>query len=260
MILLAGLALGLCLLCWWPPRARLPREGPAAAPAPALRLPRVLAIGVFVVLLLRRPEWWSGLALLAVGAGLGWWIWRERGRRVAMARTGQQVAEACRVLAAQLSIGALPEAALRTAAGEVVLLAPVQGAIDLGTDLPGVLRRISQRPGAEGLGELAAAWQLAGRTGAPLSAEVSRVAEALREGARTDQTIGAELASSRASGRLLAGLPLAGLAMGALVGGDPLHFLLTSSAGRLCLVLAAGLSAVGLVWTDLLARTPRSLA
>ena len=57
----------------------------------------------------------------------------------------------------------------------------------------------------------------------------------------------------RATGRLLTALPLLGIGMGFVSGGDPVAFLTTTMIGKACLVGAVVLVCAGLVWTELLA-------
>jgi tight adherence protein B len=52
----------------------------------------------------------------------------------------------------------------------------------------------------------------------------------------------------------MAVLPFCGLGMGYLLGGDPLHFLLSSPYGSACLVLGVALAAGGVLWIDRLSR------
>ena len=62
-----------------------------------------------------------------------------------------------------------------------------------------------------------------------------------------------QLAGPRATARMLSGLPLIGIALGMLLGADPVGFLLGSPVGLGCLVTGVVLTAVGMWWTNRIA-------
>ena len=94
---------------------------------------------------------------------------------------------------------------------------------------------------------------MAEQTGAPLAPVLEQVARGLRDQLAGDRAVAVALAGSRSTARLLAALPLIGLAMGAGLGVSPVGFLLDTPVGRVCLVLGLGLEVAGLAWTDALA-------
>ena len=175
-----------------------------------------------------------------------------RARRVARART--DVAHACSVLASQIRVGRVPAEALHSAASDCPVLADASRVQDLGGDVSTAWRITSRRPGHAGLRDLARAWQMSSQTGAPLARSLEQVSEALTAEVALRTVVAGELAASRATGKIMAALPFLGLGMGYLLGGDPLHFLLSNAYGWACLVGGIALAAAGVLWIDWLSR------
>ena len=246
MTVLAALAaaLAVLLLVRSPQRLAAPRPPRSALVA----APVVLAAG----LLAPRV---GALVLVLAGAALGGLaLWRRRRRRREAARVAGQVLETCELLAGELAAGRPPGAALDRAATAWPALGPVAEAFRVGADVPEALRALGRRlPGAGDLRVVAAAWQVAHRTGQGLASAVDRVADGLRSAAATRRLVEGELASARATARLVAGLPVLALAMGSGAGGDPWGFLLRTPGGLACLAggLACGLA--GLWWIEAIA-------
>lgn len=86
-----------------------------------------------------------------------------------------------------------------------------------------------------------------------MTSTMAAVAASLRADEAVSGVVRAELSAPRATGRLLAALPLAGLGLGYVVGGDPIGFLTGGWIGQICLVGGVGLGCAGLLWTDRLA-------
>ena len=162
--------------------------------------------------------------------------------------------EVCDLLAAELAAGRPPDAALSAAAERWPPLVAAVEAARLGADVPDVLRRLSvERRGAADLVRVAGAWQVAQHSGHGLAAALERTSDGLRARRRTRRLVDSELASARATARLVACLPLAVLLMGSGAGSDPWAFLLTSPVGCLCLSGGLGLVSLGLWWIERLA-------
>lgn len=177
---------------------------------------------------------------------------RSSRRRLAADRAA--VLEVCDVLAAELSAGLAPASALVSAQERWDPLVAVVEASRLGADVPEALRLLAlQRPGAADLVRVAGAWQVAQESGHGLGAALERTAEGLRSRRRTRRLVDSELASARATARLVACLPVAVLVMGSGAGSDPWAFLLGEPVGWGCLVLGLALVALGLWWIERLA-------
>lgn len=228
---------------------------PAQSPVQDARRRRVLPLAGLLLIgaALPVPVATLGVAAAAVAAG-GAVLWRRRTQRQQAVRTAASLVEVCEQLAAGLGSGQPPGRALVEAAAQWAVLEPVAEAARVGADVPAALRRAALVPGAHGLWWVAAAWQVAHRTGQGLAAAVDRVAVDLRAEQVTRRVVDGELASARATARLVALLPLAALAMGSGVGGDPWGFLLGTPLGLVCLAAGLAIGWLGLWWIEAIVR------
>lgn len=170
--------------------------------------------------------------------------------RSASSNTKAHVIAALDLLAAELRAGVLPRHALEALADDAPALRPAAAAAAHGGDVVASLRVASAQPGARALADLAGAWHVAERAGAPLADVLDRVATAARDEAEVDREVQAEAAPARATGRLMAVLPILGLSLGAGMGADPVHVLTGTVVGASCLAGGLALACAGIVWVD----------
>ncbi|GGL36755.1 hypothetical protein GCM10014719_42430 [Planomonospora parontospora subsp. antibiotica] len=187
------------------------------------------------------------------GSSPRWPARRSRPSRRAAAWRAASL-ELCQGLAAELAAGRTAHEALIRAGAAVafpdpVVLRSLVAAARDGGDVPAALLAAAPERGGEGLRRLAACWRAGVTVGGGLVVLVDRVAASLREAESHRQDVAAQLAGPRATARLLAGLPVLGLAMAAGLGMRPLDFLFGGPAGAACLVAGIALDGCGLWWT-----------
>lgn len=161
------------------------------------------------------------------------------------------VAELCHALAVELRSGHSP-----AQAWDVVLTSwdgPLPASPLLSSALPGLQiadaqQRWAAAPGWGALRALSACWRLADETGSGLADALDRLAMALRHEHEVLTEIHGQLATVRATGVLLATLPLLALALGHLLGAEPLRLLFGSWLGLVCALLGAILALAGWRW------------
>lgn len=256
-VLVAALSAGAA--AWWAVPAQAGRRVPwpdTGSRAPERRRPAgtlllLVAAVPGVVLADVAPR----VLLLGLVAGLvlvvGLALRTRRACLQASAATGDRVHEACRILADELRAGSPPVAALAFAAEASPELGDAVRAAGLGADVPTALRDAGgQLPQ---LRWLAAAWQVSAETGAALAASLDRLVAQLEQARSTRRVVTSELASARATARLLLGLPVVALVLASGSSPGPWPFLLDSAAGRVCLVLGLGLELAGLWWIESIA-------
>jgi tight adherence protein B len=193
-----------------------------------------------------------GVVLIVGGSALlARRVTAHRRERCAAERTRRAVARFAAEVAAEVRVG-LPArpAVARVAAAMSVggWAAAASTAATGGGDVAAVLRGAAGLPGASDLRDLAACWQVAESSGVGLAAGFEAVVGAAAERELFRSRLRAELAGVRASGWVLASLPLLGLLMGTALGARPVAVLLGTPAGVALLAVGSALEALGLFW------------
>lgn len=235
--------------------------GPLPSRSGAMRAPIltvavcVAAVSVGALRLGPRSLLLAGIAL--AGAAAAWQLWTLRTRRLAAGRTADEVLQVCEGLASDLTAGQPPVTALQRGAEQWPPLIPAAESLAVGSDVAETLRTVGQRPGAGDLTMVAAAWSVAHHSGGSLATGLRHVVRDLRAARVTRRVITTELASARATARLLAALPVLALLLG---GGtaDSWHFLFFTTLGNVCLAVGLGLLLAGLCWIEMLATKAES--
>ncbi len=178
----------------------------------------------------------------------------QHSRRAAAATRRAEIIEALDVLAADLTAGRPPIDALEGAAASCSDFQVAYAAAKLGGDVPGALELAAESPGAGGLRALSAAWRVGEESGAAFAALTERLAESLRADEAIHRQTTASLAGARSTARILALLPVFGIALGYSLGAKPLTFLTATPVGWICLLAGLGLTTLGLHWTTRLAE------
>lgn len=200
-----------------------------------------------------------GLAHLIVAitvVGLCWTAWRlwSSGRHEKKSlHNRDEVAEAVEALAAELAGGMLPVHALAHIAEDVELLEPAAFAAQFGGSVSEALRISGSEPGADQLTDLAAAWEIVERSGAPMASVLERLAASMRDEREILREISAGVGPAKATSRLMAVLPAFGLVLGSGLGADPVDTLFNTLVGSVLLAAGCTLSAIGVLWVDRIA-------
>jgi tight adherence protein B len=225
-------------------RLRLPlrRPGPAALVVAASAL-AFLTFGLGVAV------------ATAVAGATARALWRMRRRDRQRLSSIESMADAVHGLVAELRSGAHPVAAAESAARDArepaaSVLVAVATTARLGGDLPTALRRfaVDLPTLAPVLRPLVGAWSLAHRHGLPLADVLDAVGRDVTGRVRFAHRVRARMAGPRASGSVLAVLPLLGVFLGQTMGARPLHVLFCTSLGQVLLALGTTLVCVGLYW------------
>jgi tight adherence protein B len=181
---------------------------------------------------------------------------RRRATKQRSADEGRMLQGALEVLVGELRVGAHPVRAFDTAAqetGGVVGSAfrSVAARAGLGADVAAGLRAVAARSSlTHEWDRLAVFWQLAAQHGLAISTLMRAAQLDIVERQRYYARLEAGMAGARATAAILAALPVLGVALGELIGADPVAFLTGGGAGGALLVIGVTLLCAGLWWAD----------
>jgi tight adherence protein B len=197
-------------------------------------------------------------AAVALGLVSGTVAWRRHGavRRARRASESAALQVAFDVLAGELRAGAHPVTAFETAAAEVSddvasALRVVAARARLGVEVAVGLSAAAARSTVPMYWlRLSVCWELASRHGLGIATLVRTAHRDVVERQRFESRVAAGMAGARATAMVLAGLPVLGMALGQLIGADPVQFLLSGGLGGGLLVIGSALACAGLLWSD----------
>jgi tight adherence protein B len=167
---------------------------------------------------------------------------------IAELRVGAHPADACDAAGREAAAADGPQAPVAAAFRSASARAKLGGAAAEG--FRGVPCRVSSE-----LERLAEAWSVADAHGLPLADLLGAAHADLTARSRFASRAEAGLAGARATAGVLALLPLLGIALGQMMGAQPLAVLLGGGAGGIFLVVGVALACAGLAWSDRLTQT-----
>lgn len=157
-------------------------------------------------------------------------------------------------LAGELHAGSDPNRAVSLCGRRFPVASRAARAARIGGDVAAALRADAEAADASLLRSVAGAWDLAGRTGSGLADVLDHLADGYRRTIEVRRTLAVELASPRATARLMSLLPVIGLGLAMLLGADPLRWLTTTIPGVACLVAGIALNLLGYLWIRQIVR------
>jgi tight adherence protein B len=236
-----------------------PRARRLGVPQPSVRGSRrawiavVFVAGAATVAMVAQPAATVAAAAVAATFAMRRRASRQRARR---ARESAALLGALGVLVGELRVGAHPVVAFESAAAEVdgsvaTSLREVAARARLGADVAAGLRSVSAASNLSGHWQrLSVCWHLAQTQGLAIVALVRAAQRDIVERERFCSTVDAGMAGARATAAILAGLPVLGVALGELIGAEPVRFLLSGGMGGWLLVMGVALACAGLWWSD----------
>ncbi|MET0448841.1 MAG: type II secretion system protein [Aeromicrobium sp.] len=239
---------------WWV-RRRLGRGGGAVPGGWVAGLGVLAGVGAVTrVPAVSPPRIVLAATVAAVAVFVARQVRAARDRARVMRRRGE-IVELLVLMAAELRAGVLPGRMVTGLADDFPMLLPAARAAELGGDVVAALHEAAQVPGHELLRDLGGAWHVADRSGAPLADVLARLAQAARIERDIAREAEAGVAPARATGRLMAVLPVVGLLLGTGMGGSPVGVLTGTWIGVSCLAAGCALACLGMAWIERIAAS-----
>ena len=244
----------MAVLCWpvtQPRMARLRRRrGRVAGRRSAV--PALAAVGIGTATVCSVPAGVAAALVVATAAVRG----RQRSARRRRHSEAAALQAALDVLVGELRIGVHPVSAFDTAAGETSgpvgrAMGAVAARTRLGADVAGGLEAVAAgSPLPMHWHRLADCWRLAHTHGLSIATLMRAAQRDIVERERFSAHVEAAMAGPRATAAVLAALPVVGIALGQLIGAQPLAFLFGAGVGGWLLTVGTTLSCLGLLWSD----------
>jgi len=180
---------------------------------------------------------------------------RRRRSRLGVAES-RELETAMDVLVGELRVGAHPVQAFTFAAEETTgsvasSCRAVAARARLGADVTAGLRSVAETSALPAQWDrLAVCWQLAAQHGLAMSTLMRAAQRDIAERQRFSGQVTSAMAGARATAAILACLPVLSVALGQLIGADPLAFLMAGHVGGWLLVVGVTLVCSGLLWSD----------
>jgi tight adherence protein B len=185
--------------------------------------------------------------------------WLARRRAAALPRSEEQLREIVVALAAGVRAGRSVRLALEEAARDVEPplsedLNAALRALDVGEPIDAALRRLAERPELPDARLVVTALSVHRRTGGELPVLLDELADVIGQRLEARREARALLAQGRASGAVLAVLPVAFVALLSGTGGDGLGAFYRTPLGSVLLLAGLALDGLGFAWIRRLVR------
>ena len=156
----------------------------------------------------------------------------------------------------QLLSGATQIMALQFALSRIdkVLLPETRLSISLRSDIYSAMNRDAVEFKFRALEDYGILMQASAISGASISQPLSNLASAMIRDRAQEQLLASELASTKATVLVLAGLPIIGFVLAMMLGSQSITWLFVTSGGRTCLMTGLALELCGLLWIRRLLR------
>lgn len=157
----------------------------------------------------------------------------------------------------QLLSGATQNAALQFALSRIgeSLLTQTRKSLVLQSGVDGAMKQDAISFRFRALGDYAVLMQAGAVSGTSISQPLSSLISTMVRNRTQEQLITAELASTKVTVLVLAGLPIIGAGLAMLLGSHSLTWLLMTGAGRVCLLIGFVLELLGWLWIQRLITT-----